>query len=135
MHEESLVKGLLQQVEQIQAENGSGQVLEIQVEVGPLSGVEPLLFSLAFDRLIPGTIAEGARLNLVEVPLHAHCPACDLELEVIAFNFHCPHCQGNLRVQRGDGLFLTGLTLSDPTESEIMPADMSIRKRYNGLDE
>lgn len=120
MHEQSLVKMLLQQVETIRLKNSAGSVKEapteeirveeIRVEVGPLSGVEPTLLHSAYERL---TEAEPSRARLVidEVPLTAQCKECDQEFEVQEFVFQCPRCQGNVRVTRGDQMQLASVSL------------------------
>ena len=53
MHEHSLVRSLLDQVEQLRRENGAVSVDVVTVEIGPLSGVEPDLIHSAFEQLAP----------------------------------------------------------------------------------
>ena len=54
MHEESLVRSLLHQVEDLAQQHHATEVEDIEVEIGPLSGVEPLLVREAFERLKDG---------------------------------------------------------------------------------
>ena len=54
MHEASLVESLLEQVQTLVSEHGGGDVEVVEVEIGPLSGVEPELVDLAFQRLASG---------------------------------------------------------------------------------
>ena len=72
MHEQSLIKSLLTQVEQICRQHDSERVTEVRIEVGPLTGVEPLLLLSAFDLLTPQSVAAGARLVIDKVPFA--CP-------------------------------------------------------------
>ena len=65
MHEHSLVHALLEQVERLAGEQGAGEVEEVRVQLGPLSGVEPLLVKTAFEMLAPATIAGQALLQRV----------------------------------------------------------------------
>ena len=62
MHEESLIRSLLRQVDQLKQIHQGLEVEEIEVEVGPLSGVEPLLLKDAFERLKSESSSSKARL-------------------------------------------------------------------------
>jgi hydrogenase nickel incorporation protein HypA/HybF len=53
MHETSLVRNLFEQVRRISAQHPGTQVGKVEIEVGPLSGIEPLLFESAFQQLAP----------------------------------------------------------------------------------
>lgn len=111
MHEQSLVRTLLKQVEVIRRQHGAEQVTEVRVEIGPLSGVEPLLLASAFEQLASGSTAENASLVIDEVPLRARCAACDREFEVKNFVFRCRKCAGNVQVIGGDTLHLVSVSV------------------------
>ena len=66
MHEFSLVRSLLEQVGRIVTSQGGRAAVEVRVEIGPLSGVEPLLVKAAFAQL-----AGDGTLIIDEVPLTA----------------------------------------------------------------
>ncbi len=116
MHEQSLVKTLLEQVERIRRGHAAARISEVRVEVGPLSGVEPLLLASAFEQLAPGSTAAGARLVIDEVTLRAQCESCGCRFEVQDFFFRCPQCSGNVRVTRGDAFLLVSVSLSEPRQ-------------------
>jgi hydrogenase nickel incorporation protein HypA/HybF len=105
MHERSLVQSLLKQVDAIRRQHDAKHVSEVRVEVGPLSGVEPLLLAAAFEQLA------GAKLTIDEVALLAECQSCGREFELNDFDFHCPSCRGNVRVTRGDEFLLVSVSL------------------------
>ncbi len=112
MHESSLVAALLRQVDRVCAEHGVSDTAEVRVQLGPLSGVEPLLVTVAFERLKPGTSADRARLTIENVPLEALCLDCGLESEIRDFRFCCAHCGHDaLRIVRGDGFQLVSVTI------------------------
>ena len=117
MHEQSLVRNLLRQVDQIRRENSAQRVVEVCVEIGPMSGVEPLLLSSAFDQLRCDDMAM-ARLVIDQVDLLAECGLCDEQFEVRNFCFRCPTCGGNVRVIRGDELQLVSVSLGNDQLSE-----------------
>jgi hydrogenase nickel incorporation protein HypA/HybF len=118
MHETSLVAALLRQVDRVCAEHGASDAAEVRVQLGPLSGVEPLLVSAAFERLKNGTLAARARLTIENVPLEAVCLDCGLEGEVRDFHFRCSHCgHDGLRIVRGDGFQLISVTIDSADDA------------------
>tara|TARA_R110002111_G_scaffold2705_5_gene18030 strand:- start:16683 stop:17054 length:372 start_codon:yes stop_codon:yes gene_type:complete len=113
MHERSLVQNLLRQVEQIVVEQGGGQVAEIRVQAGDLSGVEPLLFQMAFNDMAPAVFSAECQLVLEVVPVTAVCCQCDHEFEIVDFLFRCPACQaGSVQVIQGDEVKLISVTIN-----------------------
>ena len=112
MHEHSLVRALLAQVERLADAEGAGEVEEIRVKVGPLSGVEPLLIETAFEILAPRTSVDKARLVIEEIPLMAQCADCGHEFQVPHFRFRCPVCDcRKVDVTAGDGFVLESFTV------------------------
>ena len=84
--------------------------MEIRVEIGPLSGVEPLLVKAAFSQL-----AGDGTLIIEEVPLTARCDSCRAEFEVEHFHFVCPDCGSReTSVVRGDAFRLMSVTVDVP---------------------
>jgi hydrogenase nickel incorporation protein HypA/HybF len=57
-------------------------VRRIVLEVGKLSAVLPDALRFCFDAAAEGTAAEGARLDIVEVPGIARCRACGARVEL-----------------------------------------------------
>lgn len=110
MHEQSLVRGLLSQVDDLRREHRAGRVTEIRVELGPLSGVEPLILQSAFKSLVAKTAHKGATLMIDTVALLGRCRQCEQDFEIANFVFRCPSCNGNVDIIQGDQLFITGLT-------------------------
>jgi len=45
-----------------------------------------------FEMLAPGTLVEGAALNLARTSLRFHCPQCEREYQPNGFDFLCPSC-------------------------------------------
>jgi hydrogenase nickel incorporation protein HypA/HybF len=119
MHETSLVRSLLRQVEQIAAQHGGACVTRVEVEIGPLSGVEPLLVRSAFDRLVDRSRWPSAELAIEEVSLQAFCPSCGAEFMIEDFSFRCPRCASrSVRITRGDEFRLLNVTIETPQPLE-----------------
>jgi len=122
MHETSLVRSLLHQVEQVAREHEAKTVAQIEVEIGPLSGVEPLLVRYAFDSLVDQTSCAGAELIIQEIVLRACCRDCHAEFTLKDFKFVCPVCASkSIRITQGDEFRLLNVTLeaTEPMESTI----------------
>ncbi|MFI4850045.1 MAG: hydrogenase maturation nickel metallochaperone HypA [Gimesia chilikensis] len=112
MHERSLVQTLLNQVQQVVDADGGGVVKEIQVQVGDLSGVEPLLFEAAFAELVTEWFSQECRLVLDIVPVKAECRLCGQCFEVQDYEFLCPACgTGPVEVIQGDQVKLMSITV------------------------
>ncbi len=117
MHESSLVASLLRQLNELVVENGGGRVESIRVEVGPLSGVEPLLLNEAFRRLRVDTAANDAELVIDAVGLTCRCRNCRTEYMTAELRFVCPTCGGDdVKVTSGDSVVLHSFTLAQPAE-------------------
>ena len=118
MHEQSLVRALLEQASDVCRQHGATAVTEIRVEVGPLSGVEPLLLTSAFEQLAP----VSAALVIDQVALSARCLVCHHEFEISDFVFRCPTCDGNVKIIRGDNIQLVSVSLraDEPAEEGVL---------------
>jgi len=76
MHELAICQGLINQAERIAREEGAGQVDNIVLSIGPLSGVEPPLLDRAFEIARMGTMAENAELEIQTGPIVVKCRTC-----------------------------------------------------------
>ncbi len=107
MHEESLIRSLLRQVKELAQQHDSHAVEVIEVEVGPLSGVEPLLLQDAFERLKAEFSWPRAELCVLQVGLDVLCTSCQSESQLQNFHFVCRDCGStSLQILRGDAFRL-----------------------------
>jgi hydrogenase nickel incorporation protein HypA/HybF len=114
MHELSVCNALVTQVELIAAQNQAGGVARIELEVGPLSGVEPDLLRRAYPLAIAGTIAAEAELVIDVTDVVVHCTECEMESSVPPNRLLCSQC-GDFRTQvvSGEELILKRLELNN----------------------
>ena len=113
MHEESLMRSLLRQVDELARKHNAVAVEEIEVEIGPLSGVEPLLIEEAFERLKDSTSWPGLQLCVQQVALEVLCKDCHRESQLPDFRFLCNHCGStSLQIVRGDAFRLLNVKLN-----------------------
>ena len=104
-------------MDEVRRQHEATRVTEVHIEVGPLSGVEPLLLHSAFDLLVLDSAMQDAQLVIDEVPLRARCEACDFEFEIVDFDFRCPTCRGNVKTISGDEFQLVSVSLSESCEA------------------
>jgi len=120
MHEFSLVKGLIGQVDALRREQQADRVVSIRVSVGEFSGVEPDLFREAYQTLIEETPMRGAELQMDRVSLESRCDKCGHDFAVERFRFECPKCGSReVTIQRGEGLVLESVTVEQAETSSI----------------
>ena len=109
MHEISLVQGLLQQLEDLAAENEAGKILSVTMEIGPLSGVVVDSFRFGFEILsAESELVKGARLIIESPPARYRCTRCGHVVETADVRpDSCPAC-GDLLLfpEGGDDLVL-----------------------------
>ena len=68
MHEMSLCESIVQILEDNAKSQGFAKVKTVWLEIGGLSGVEPEAMRFSFDAVTRGTLADRARLEIIEVP-------------------------------------------------------------------
>jgi len=123
MHEESLMRSLLRQVDELAHQHNAVAVEEIEVEIGPLSGVEPLLIEEAFQRLQESIPWPGLRLCVQQVGLDIRCNDCHRESQLPDFRFVCAHCGStSLQIIRGDAFRLLNVKLKVEHQSSLNQA-------------
>lgn len=92
---------------------GASRVHRIGLRVGRLAGVEADALSLAFEVACQGTPAEGAALEVEDVPVLCRCPACVIDFEPDGMVFACPECAApSPDVRRGRDLEISTVEVS-----------------------
>jgi hydrogenase nickel incorporation protein HypA/HybF len=96
MHELSIAEAMVAQLEGILAKEPGGftRIERIRLERGALCGVEREPFEFAFPVVAQGTVAQGASLEFVEVPLRVSCRACGARTEPDYPLVRCAACGG-----------------------------------------
>ena len=92
MHEMSLAEGVLQIVEDAAREQGFTSVKTVVLEIGRLSSVEPDAMRFCFDAVARGTLAEGAALEVIDLPGEGLCLSCGKTVALAAVYDPCPAC-------------------------------------------
>ncbi len=76
MHEMALAESVVQIIEDYARRDGFARVRTVWLEIGSLSGVETEAMRFCFDAASRATPAEGARLEILELPGTAWCMRC-----------------------------------------------------------
>ena len=108
----SVAQNLLGLLEEEARRRGARRITRVRLRIGELSGIEPELLDTAFRYLSPGTLAEGARLDLQVEPLIGRCESCGKTFRIEGFAFLCPTCGSpKVRVLSGEGMILESIEL------------------------
>lgn len=107
MHEFSICRSLVDQVEAVAREHRATAIKAIVVGLGPLSGIQPDELRQAFPLASAGTIAGEARLQIRSHPLQWRCLDCGEACETMTPTDRCGRCRSdNLQLLSGDKIVL-----------------------------
>jgi hydrogenase nickel incorporation protein HypA/HybF len=105
MHELSLAESAIQIIEDAARAQQFKRVRVVWLEVGSLAGVEPDALRFCFEAVAEGTVAQGAQLEIVDVPGSGACADCGSVHPVSNFLDACPACGAYaVRVTGGTGM-------------------------------
>jgi hydrogenase nickel incorporation protein HypA/HybF len=102
MHEMSLAEGLVELVEEEARKAGAGRVMVVRLALRALGHVEADAMRFCFDAVSRGTLAEGAKLDIVIVPGEGWCLDCGKSVRLTERMGACPEC-GQYHVQMTAG--------------------------------
>lgn len=102
MHEMSLTESVVEILCEEGRRQGFARVKTVWLEIGTLSGVEPGAMEFCFDVVTRGTLAEGARLEIVRTPGQGWCLDCERSVALAERFGACPEC-GGYKVQMTSG--------------------------------
>lgn len=94
MHEMSLAGGILRVVEDAAARERFARVSRLRLEAGALAGVEVRALRFALEAMQPGSLLEGAQIEIEQPPGRAWCMVCCTTVEIAARGDPCPACGG-----------------------------------------
>lgn len=105
MHEMSLCEGIVQILETESTRQHFTQVKTVWLEIGALAGVEIAALRFGFEVVSRNTLADGAKLAIIELPAQAWCLGCSQSVVIKQRYDACPHCGSyQLQVTGGDAL-------------------------------
>ncbi|WP_407114902.1 hydrogenase maturation nickel metallochaperone HypA [Bradyrhizobium sp. LMG 9283] len=98
MHEMAICLGIIQIVEEEVGHRSFSRVRSVCLEMGALSHAAPEAIKFCFAIVARRTVAEGAVLNIVELPGVAWCMSCSKSVEIARRGECCPCC-GSYQLQ------------------------------------
>ena len=102
VQELALCESVLELIEEQARVQRDTRVNTVWLEVGSLAAVEIEALRVGFDVVTRGSLAEGAALEIREIPGRARCLCCGESHEIAARGEACPRC-GSYRSQLIDG--------------------------------
>jgi hydrogenase nickel incorporation protein HypA/HybF len=111
MHEVGLCESFMDAIERRAA---GRRVIGVRLRVGVLHRVAEPSLAQAFELVSAGTVAEGAEVDLVTVPVRVSCPDCGHSSDAADLVMACPACGGaSPRLFGGDELVLESIRLAE----------------------
>lgn len=98
----SLAESVLQIIEDAAHNQGFTRVRTVWLEIGQLACVEQESLRFCFDMVLSDSIAQQARLEIVEIAGRGWCSQCADNVPLAALYEACPNC-GSYAVQVTDG--------------------------------
>lgn len=113
MHEMSLCESVRHIIEQTAQQQKFQRVTAVWLEIGALAGVEPEALRHCFDAVMQGSLAAGARLEIIDVPGVAWCDRCEQTVTIHQWYEPCPSCGHHpLALVSGDQLRIKELEVA-----------------------
>lgn len=101
MHEMSIAEGIRSVVEDAARAHGFAHIARLRLEIGRFAGVEKRALEFAFDVVMRGSAAEGAVLEIIDLPGRALCYDCGETVEIAERLAPCPLCGGGRLLPQG----------------------------------
>ncbi|WP_102224191.1 hydrogenase maturation nickel metallochaperone HypA [Acidimangrovimonas sediminis] len=101
MHEMSLAEGIREIVEAQARDHGFTAVRKLRLEIGAFAGVEKPALAFCFETVMKGGPAEGAALEMIDLPGTALCYDCGETVEIDDRLAPCPNCGGTRLLPNG----------------------------------
>jgi len=109
MHELSMAQAIVDTVLDAAQKNEAQDILEVTIEIGQLTMLNPEQLKFLLDVIIEGTLLENSEILIEEIPVEIECQSCDFKgkantdgsdhyLTIVL----CPECGNrNVEVTRG----------------------------------
>jgi putative membrane protein len=113
--------GIAHQVIEIcAAASGGARITRVVLEIGKLSAVLPDAVRFCFDAATEGTLAEGAELEIIEVPGVVRCEDCGREMTRDRRVGHCACGGSSFESLAGDELRIKAMEVKSTARSESL---------------
>ena len=119
MHEISLVRNIFRTLEEEFDEEALNRLERIDLKVGMLSNVEPVLMQNAFEAVTEDEIRfRNVVLHINVVPIKIRCELCDEVSEVANYTFKCSNGHPTKNIIQGEELLIERVHFYDESLKE-----------------
>lgn len=102
MHELSIAMNIVDIANEYLKKANSKRILEIELEIGTLSGVDFAALDFALNEGISNTILKDSKKKIIKISAQAKCLNCSNEFDIDFLYDQCPECKEfNFEVIRG----------------------------------
>jgi hydrogenase nickel incorporation protein HypA/HybF len=127
MHEFSVTSWIVEALLDLVNKHGATRVVEVHLRIGSLRALSIDQVKFCYDVLAKGTVLQGSRLIIEEVPGKLRCTACKYRGE---FNSHddafhfgipplaCPECGEALSIEGGDECVIAKVRMLLPSAGD-----------------
>ena len=113
MHEMAICESIRSALEEQAVAQKFSTVETVRLEIGPLSGVELEALKFGFDVVMRGSLAEEAKLEIIETQAQAWCMQCAGTVTIENRYDACPTCGSHqLQVTAGDEMRIKELEVN-----------------------
>ena len=107
MHELSITQSMLDIVLDHARRHAAQKVVKVRVVIGKMSGVAVESVRFCFEAVTKETLAEGAALEIEEVPYAGKCAECSTAFEIQDYTLACPRCSStDIEITGGRELYV-----------------------------
>jgi hydrogenase nickel incorporation protein HypA/HybF len=116
MHELSIARSIVREVEVAIQGRPDVQVTVVRLRIGRLSGIVAPALEFGLSFVTEGTRLEGARIEITEEPVAVWCSPCQATHITDGPSVLCPVCDTpSADIRAGRGMQITSVDLSEPT--------------------
>lgn len=113
MHELSIVKDIFDTLKEAYPDRYE-QISKINIEAGLLSNVQPILIQNAFEAyILDDERFKNTELEVVQLPIIAHCQKCKKDFEVHFHRFVCECGEPSTTIVQGEELRINKVTFKN----------------------
>ena len=96
MHELSIATHILELAEEEARKAGCSKIIDIELEIGELAGIQQDALLFGFEAVRKQSIAKQATLSITSKQGVAKCSGCGASFPVQSYFDPCPHCTTTL---------------------------------------
>lgn len=122
MHELSMADAIVKTILDAAEKNQAEEILEVTIEVGKLTMLNPEQLKFLLDVLAENTLLEGAEIIIDEVPVEIKCHSCDYtgstdldDSDHYLMIVKCPKCdERNIEIISGQECNVKNIRIEKP---------------------